>query len=109
MPRLFQHRKNFALWSGAIELNGGNDPFSDAMIQVLDEDACFSLPCDWKRIGIEPMPGIRNRLSARPGEIPALPNPCIIGVPPSDLPVWRIPAQAVYFHHDRTGYAAEDV
>src|SRR3954469_10671931 len=109
MPRLLQHRKNIARRPLAVEFNCRNDPLSDAMIQILEKDTCFSLPCDRKGIGIETMTRIRNRLPAWPREIPALPNPCIIGVPPSDMPVWRITAQAVYFHYDRTGYAAEDI
>src|SRR3954470_6837769 len=109
MPRLFQHRKNIAPRPLAVEFNRRNDPLSDAMIQILEKDTCFPLPCDRKRIGIETMMRIRNRLPAWPGEIPAFPNPGIIGVPPSDMPVRRITAQAVYFHDDRTGYAAEDI
>src|SRR4051794_3164548 len=109
MPRFFQDWKNFALRPGTIELNRGNNPLSDAMIQILEKDTGFPLPRNRKRIGIEPMPGIGNCLPARPGKASVFPHAGIIGVSPADMPVWRITAQAVYFQHDRTGYAAEDV
>src|ERR1700680_815110 len=109
MPRLFQHGKNTAPRPLAIEFNRGNDPFADAMIQVLEKDACLSLPGDRKRIGIEPMSGIRNRLPGRPGQVPALPNPRIIGIPPAYAPMWRITAETIYLQHNRMGHPAQDV
>ncbi len=67
MPGFFQYGNNIANWSGTIELDCGNDAFSDPMIKVFKEDECPSPPRDRKRVGIAPRPWIRKNVPARPG------------------------------------------
>src|ERR1700730_13484472 len=103
MPRFFQHRCHRSFRPCVIELDCGDNSFSNAMIELFEEREGSPVPDHRERIGVATMPGIRDDPPGRAGLILGCPYAGVIGVAPADMPMRRVAAQTVDSLRDRAG------
>src|SRR6266702_2359031 len=95
MPWLLQDRRHRPCRSVVIEFDCRDDPLSDTMLEVLEEDVRPALPRHRKRIGVEAMPGICDDIPRVAGKVSRRPDAVVVGISPSDMPMWSVAAEAV--------------
>src|SRR5205085_231926 len=69
MPGLLENRPQQPSGAVLVQLDGGDDAFAEAVVEVLDKDEVPALPLDRERIGIEAGAGLgsgsgRDRIAA---------------------------------------------